>query len=576
MILMKNKIKKEFINVIYDLFGNILNTPIMIRENQTLKDFDYQLDIAFILSKTLKLPPLEIAQQIVSKARDKKCFAELSVSNPGFVNIKLSSEFVEECVAEMIEQGNLGLVKVENPKTVVIDYSSPNVAKEMHVGHLRSSIIGDSIVRILEYIGHYVIKQNHVGDWGTQFGFMIEYIISKKISLLDINQINQIYKKARECFDSDEIFEKNSRERLVMLQSGEPETLAIWDELKKISYTHFNEIATKLGLLLSLNDIKGESYYNDMLPVIVNQLIANNIAEESEGAKVIFLDGFVDKEKKPIPMIIQKSDGGYLYHTTDLAAAYNRIFDLKADKIIYVTDARQKQHFEMLFKAIERAGWFKDKMVDLKHLAFGSVLGEDKKPFKSREGDTISLASLIDEAIKRAYQVIQDRNHVINEDDIYNNARVIGVGALKYADLSSELHKDYIFDWNKMLAFQGNTAPYIQNAYVRIKSIFRKENIDNNDINAVIISSEIEKRICCKMLDWPELIHSLEEKLQPNLLCNYLYDIASLFHQFYEEHPILKCDDPAVKKSRITICHLSSQIIKNGLDLLGIEVIEKM
>jgi arginyl-tRNA synthetase len=451
----------------------------------------------------------------------------------------------------------------------------------MHVGHLRSSIIGDAIVRIFLFLGHKVIKQNHIGDWGTQFGFLIQYIIENNLTFTNISEVSKVYKEARALFDNNDEFAIRSKKRLILLQAGDGFTSSIWKNLSKIIYQHFNEIFSKLGLLLKEEDACGESFYNFMLPSIVEELLDKGIAEESDGAKVVFLPGFYDPDKNLVPMIIQKSDGGYLYHTTDLAAAKYRVEKLNADKIIYITDARQKQHFEMLFTALAKAGWVKNNFVILNHIAFGAILGEDKKPFKTRSGDTISLTVLLTEAEIKAKELIRNKYPLIDKTELDEIGNSIGIGALKYADLSNDLAKDYVFSWERMLSFNGNTAPYLQNAYVRIKSIFRKENINLDDLDKmknhpIIITNEEEKKLCIKVNEFPDVIKSIEEKLAPNLLCNYLYDLASLFHNFYEVYPIGKCNDQEVKLSRLLISSLVADTLNLGLNLLGINVIERM
>ena len=573
----KEQIINDFTETIRCLYG-FTQFTILIRENEAIASFDYQVDIAFVLAKLLKANPNEIAEKVISSLKRQDIYQQIQVSKPGFINIKINQEFIQLYLSNLLNDQQLGVVLSNDPQTIVVDYASPNVAKEMHVGHLRSSIIGDSISRILSFLGHKVIKQNHIGDWGTQFGFLIQYIIEKKLSFTNISDINKAYKEAREVFDNDKEFAIRSKERLVLLQSADDYTVSIWKDLSKLSYKHFNEVFNKLGVLLKDEDVRGESFYNFMLNDIVAELYDNGVAEKSDGAMVIFLPGFFDKENSPVPMIIQKSDDGYLYHTTDLAAAKYRINDLKANRIIYVTDARQKQHFEMLFGALKKTAWIKNNSVVLNHVAFGTVLGEDKKPFKTRSGDTISLVSVLDEAEYKAKEGVKNKYPLINDNELNIMGNAIGIGALKYADLSSDIAKDYVFSWERMLSFNGNTAPYLQNAYVRIKSIFRKENSDfsNARDNSIIITNNEEKKLCLKISEFSEVIKSIEEKLTPHILCNYLYELASLFHHFYETCPIGKCDEQRVKSSRLSVCVLTADSLKKGLDLLGINVIDKM
>ena len=567
---LKEQIEQDFAEVINNIFGLQDNILIALRENQTVKEFDYQIDCSFLIAKHFKKNPIEIAETITINLKRHDIYKEVTASKPGFINIKINKDFLESYLLETIK------IESSNKKNIIVDYPSPNVAKEMHVGHLRSAIIGDAISRILEYLGHNVIRQNHIGDWGTQFGFLIEYILEHNLELKNITEISNIYKKARETFDNNQEFEIRARSRLLKLQAKEQDTYKIWQALYKVSLTHFDEIAKKLGLKLTEEDIKGESFYNEMLPGIVEDLTNKSIAVESAGAQVIFLEGFYDKDKNPVPMIIKKSDGGYLYHTTDLAAANYRANELHADKIIYVVDARQKQHFEMLFAALKKSSLFASK-ISFCHVGFGTVLGEDKKPFKTRSGETVSLLSLLNEAEAKAKEGVLQKYQDLPEEEVSLIANKVGIGALKYADLSNDLTRDYVFSFERMLSFNGNTAPYLQNAYVRIKSIFRKENLDFETTKKyLIITSEAERKLCVKLTEFPDVIMNIEEKLTPHLLCNYLYDLASLFHNFYENCPVAKCADESVKQARFYICYLAANQLKLGLSLLGIDVIEKM
>jgi arginyl-tRNA synthetase len=574
---LKEQIQADLIQAIQNLF-DLNNLNPFIRENQVLPRFDYQIDIAFVLAKILKKNPIEVADHIVQALKRTDIYEEIHVSKPGFINLKINNLFLETYLNQLIDDKLLGVNLAQKPQIIVVDYASPNVAKEMHVGHLRSAIIGDSIVRILLFLGHNVIKQNHIGDWGTPFGFLIQYIIENNLTLENINEVNNAYKEARKLFDNDNDFAIKAKKRLVLLQSHDEYTYSIWKILNKLSHKHFNEVFEKLGLFLKEEDARGESYYNSMLPNMVKELMDKGIAEDSDGAKVIFLPGFYDENNKPVPIILQKSDGGYLYHTTDLAAARYRINKLKANRIIYVTDARQKQHFKMLFAALHKIGWAHDNSVSLNHIPFGNILGDDKKPFKTRSGDTISLISLLNEAEIRAKELIETKCIDINEQELKEIGNAIGIGSIKYSDLSNDLAKDYIFSWDKMLSFNGNSSPYLQNAYVRIKSIFRKEriNLDSIKDNKIILTNEDEKKLCLKATEFPEIINSVEEKLAPHLLCNYLFELASLFHNFYQIHPIGKCNNEMIKISRLLISYLVAKILHTGLDLIGIKTVEKM
>jgi arginyl-tRNA synthetase len=572
----KNIIQNDIISLISNLW-NLQLEFCSVRDSQNIDEFDYQVDICFSLSKNLKKNPKELADIIMLNLQNNANYSSISVTGPGFINLKISNELLKSHFNNLYHHDNLGVEKSTNPSVIIVDYSSPNIAKEMHVGHLRSSIIGDSLVRMLDFLGHNVIKQNHIGDWGTQFGFLLQYIIDNKLTPKSISDLTKIYKDARLLFDNDSEFEKRSRNRLVSLQSGEQESLDLWQETVNISYVHFREIFHKLGLLLEDSDIRGESFYNNMLPDIVTMLEEQNIATISQGAVVIFMQEFLDKEKNIVPMIIKKSDGGYLYHTTDLAAAKFRIDKLNADHIIYVTDSRQKQHFEMLFSVLNNAGWTKDTR--LSHVGFGSVLGEDKKPFKSRSGEVISLASLLNEAEEKALTNLVARYEYKTASDLEETARIIGIGALKYADLSTELVKDYVFSWDKMLSFQGNTSPYLQNAYVRVKSIFRKGEFNCADLkyhDNFQMSDAIEVKLILKLAEFPDIIDNVYNNLAPNLLCNYLYNLANIFHNFYEKCHILNENNHDIKLSRLIICNYFVKVMQQGLYLLGIDIIEEM
>ncbi|MFV9875786.1 MAG: arginine--tRNA ligase [Rickettsiales endosymbiont of Dermacentor nuttalli] len=572
---LKQQIEQDFIDTIDKIFGISLKT-ISIRNNLTLQEFDYQVDISFLIAKELKKNPLDIAENISQNLSRKDIYNYILSSKPGFINIKINNSFLQNYISTILNDPRLAINSTSNIQTIVIDYSSPNVAKEMHVGHLRSAIIGDAIARILTFLEHNVIKQNHIGDWGTQFGFLIQYIIERKLQFSNISELNKAYKAARELFDNDKKFELRSRKRLALLQSKDVETYNIWENLSKISYQHFNNLFKKLGVLLTEQDIRGESFYNFMLPDLVTNLLDAGYAEESQSAKVILVPGFYDKDKNPLPMIIQKSDGGYLYHTTDLAAALYRINTFKANRIIYVTDMRQKQHFAMLFAALKHINWLKEN-IELNHIAFGTVLGEDHKPFKTRSGETISLSVLLEEAENKAAYSLKNKYPELNEKELNKLANSIGIGALKYADLSNDYSREYVFNWDKMLAFNGNTSIYLQNAYVRIYSIFRKENFDIiNNKGDIIIICDIERMLCLKISEFPDIIHTIEKKLTPHLLCNYLYELASLFHNFYESCHIGKCKEENIKLSRLLISLLVAKTLKLGLELLGINVVEKM
>jgi arginyl-tRNA synthetase len=552
---------------------NVTNNP----------DFgDYQANLAMSLAKKLGDKPRNIASAIVDKLAVEDVCEKTEIAGPGFINLHLSQSFIDEQLHVMAEDKQLGVKQANTSQTVVVDYSAPNVAKEMHVGHLRSTVIGDAITRVLMAQGHKVIRQNHMGDWGTQFGMLIEYLIdsgwSEENSDDSISDLELRYQEAKRKFDSDENFSERSRKRVVALQAGDEYTLKLWRYLVNESIAHFNQVYKRLGVLLEESDNCPESFYNPRLKEVIAILEEGKLLEISEGAAVIFLEGFKDRDDKPLPMIVRKSDGGYLYATTDLAAVRYRLNDLQAGRVIYVTDARQAQHFAMLFAAVRRAAWV-GEAVRLDHVPFGTVLGANRKPFKTRDGGTIKLVDLIDEAESRTATVIKNKNPDLSEAQRREVARVIGIAALKYADLSNDRIKDYVFDWDRMLALDGNTAPYLQNAYVRILSIFRKGKIERQSIDsqAMHIEEQAEKTLALKLFQYASAVEAVAERLEPHRLCTYLYELAACFHSFYESCPILKEGvGEDVRNSRLALCDLSARVIHDGLGLLGIETVEQM
>jgi arginyl-tRNA synthetase len=575
---LRQQLKADFSTAIQAAFGAEFSTIDPVIQGATQTQFgDFQANFAMGLAKQLKKKPVEIAQAVLPHIPHATHFTKLEVSGPGFINIHLSNDFLNQQLSKVFTDQRLGIPFVDVPQTVVIDYGSPNVAKEMHVGHLRSTIIGDSIARMLSFVGHNVIRQNHVGDWGTQFGMLIQYLLEihwQPSATQTMGELNQFYKKAKARFDSDPDFANQSRNQVVALQSGDPTATLIWKQLVAESEQHFQAVYERLGVLLTMDDIRGESFYNPFLPQVVTELLERGIAEHNQGAVTLFLPGFVDPDNNPLPFLIQKSDGGYLYATTDLAAARYRLQTLKADRLIYVVDARQGQHFEMLFAAIRKIGWAPES-VRLEHTAFGTLLGADRKPFKTRSGETIRLVDLLDEAEQRASNTVATKEH-LTEVERKHIAHCIGIGALKYADLSNEKIKDYVFDWNRMLSFDGNTAPYLQNAYVRIKSIFRKGNIQSLENHTFAIHDDIEHRLAIKILELPYVTGLVAEELVPHRLCNYLFELATNFHQFYEHCPVLIAEDASVRNSRLLLCDLTARTLQLGLSFLGISVIEQM
>lgn len=541
---------------------------------------DYQANFAMKLAKQLQKKPIDIANAVISELQSqKKIFKILEASGPGFINMTITNEFLAESLQPLANDDRLGIAEESFPQTVVVDYGSANVAKEMHVGHIRSLTMGDAIVRILGFLGHQVIRQNHLGDWGTQFGMLIEYLyeVGEHDHSHALSDLDALYKKSKKRFDEDSVFADKARARVVALQSGDETTLTIWKRLVKESLQYFHKIYEWLNLLLTEQDVRGESFYNPLLANTVAELEQKGLAEDSHGAVVIFLEGFLGPDKNPVPLIIRKKDGGYLYATTDLAAAKFRIKELGAKRLIYLTDARQKQHFAMLFATVRKAGWATDE-VRLEHIPFGSILGKDGKPFKTRAGESIKLVALLEEAESKAMQIVSTKNRELTSSQLSQIAHDIGIGALKYADLRTDKVKDYIFDWDKLLSFEGNTAPYLQNAYVRIRAIFRKGVIERTEIknSKILLETETEHKLAIKILDFPELIYSVAEDLSLHRLCDYLYELAATFHQFYENCPILSLKEKDRRDSRLLLADLTAQTLKLGLSLLGIKALEMM
>ncbi len=536
---------------------------------------DYQANGAMGAAKQLKTNPRELAHKILEQVDLEGIAEKTDIAGPGFINITLCNKFLAKALTESSCPTSI------NPQKVVIDYSGPNLAKEMHVGHLRSTIIGDAIARILEYQGQEVIRQNHMGDWGTQFGMLIaelELQLSQgEQAELALSDLEIFYQQSKKHFDDDPAFADKARANVVKLQSGDNDCLKLWQQFITVSIAHNTEIYKQLNVGLKSEHIKPESAYNKDLNSIVNDLANQQLAVDSDGAKVVFLEELADKNGDPSPMIIQKSGGGFLYATTDLAALRYRANQLKADRILYFIDARQSLHMKQVFITGKKAGFAADD-ISLEHHAFGTMMGKDGKPFKTRTGGTVKLADLLNEAMDRAEQLVRQKNNDLDDQEIKEIARKVGIGAVKYADLCKTRTNDYIFDWDSMLSFEGNTAPYLQYAYTRIRSIFRKAEININSFTASIdISQPQEKQLVLKLLQFNDIVEQVAADCYPHTLCNYLYELSSLFMSFYEHCPILKPDVPDnIAKSRLQISAHSAAILKQGLDLLGIEVMDRM
>ena len=539
---------------------------------------DYQANGIMSEAKRQGMKPRDLAEQVIISLEQglPSLIDRLEIGGPGFINIFLSDREIRARATLAIQEPDLLIPPAEDPIKVAVDYSSPNLAKEMHVGHLRGTIIGDAIVRVLERRGHTVIRQNHVGDWGTQFGMLITYMKEAVGADNDLPNaladLESFYRDAKQRFDDDPVFAEKARLSVVKLQGGDEDYLNAWEMFIDESLHHCEAVYEALDVTLTRNDLDAESRYNDDLSVIIDDLQKTGLLAESKGAKCVFLPEFTGKDGEPLPLIVQKSDGGYLYSTTDLAAIRLRR-EMSIQRALYVVDARQSLHFQQVF-AVARAAGFSNQDLSLEHISYGTMMGKDGRPFKTRSGDTVKLAELLEEAKQRAYDLVTEKNPTLPDSQRREIAERVGIGAVKYADLSKNRTSDYIFDWSTMLSFEGNTAPYLLYAYARIKSILRKAPEGNYD--AIQNLSEPEERaLCLKMLQLGEIIEAVDRDCMPNQLCNYLYELAGLFMKFYENCPILKAEISQAQ-SRLALCRLTAETLRQGLGLLGITPLEQM
>jgi arginyl-tRNA synthetase len=541
---------------------------------------DYQANGIMAIAKQLKTNPRELAAKVVTELEttNTPLVAEFDIAGPGFINIHLNNTDLCER-ANLIQRRKAPLItEVDESATIVIDYSSPNLAKEMHVGHLRGTIIGDCLARVLEKKGHRVIRQNHVGDWGTQFGMLIAFLEEDSIDASDLPtqlaDLETFYRAAKQKFDSDPSFAEKARQCVVKLQSGDAVYLGIWKQFIEESLGHCEAVYDKLRITLSRSDLCAESFYNNELKSIVDELDGKSLLSISDGAKCVFLPEFSGKDGDPLPTIIQKSDGGYLYATTDLAAIRYRSQELHADRALYVVDARQSLHFQQVFAVAREAG-FLGSSLSLEHIAYGTMMGPDGKPFKTRSGDLIKLIELLDEAVKRAFALVTEKNPQLDETLRLKIAERMGIAAVKYAELSKNRTSDYIFEWSTMLSFDGNTAPYLMYAYARIRSILNKQSVTKDTLGITLLSSKEERALLVKVLQLPETVDAVAADCYPNQLCNYLYELAGLFMRFYEACPILKAEGET-QHSRLALAAFTADALAQGLNLLGIEPLEQM
>ncbi|EAO8255712.1 arginine--tRNA ligase [Salmonella enterica] len=550
-----------------------------VRQSAKVQFGDYQTNGMMAVAKKLGMAPRQLAEQVLTHLDLSGIASKVEIAGPGFINIFLEPAFLAEQVQQALASDRLG-VSQPTRQTIVVDYSAPNVAKEMHVGHLRSTIIGDAAVRTLEFLGHHVIRANHVGDWGTQFGMLIAWLEKQQqenAGDMALADLEGFYRDAKKHYDEDEAFAERARNYVVKLQSGDTYFREMWRKLVDITMTQNQITYDRLNVTLTRDDVMGESLYNPMLPGIVADLKAKGLAVESEGATVVFLDEFKNKEGDPMGVIIQKKDGGYLYTTTDIACAKYRYETLHADRVLYYIDSRQHQHLMQAWTIVRKAGYVPDS-VPLEHHMFGMMLGKDGKPFKTRAGGTVKLADLLDEALERARRLVAEKNPDMSADELEKLANAVGIGAVKYADLSKNRTTDYIFDWDNMLAFEGNTAPYMQYAYTRVLSVFRKADIDEQALASapVIISEDREAQLAARLLQFEETLTVVAREGTPHVMCAYLYDVAGLFSGFYEHCPILSAENDAIRNSRLKLAQLTAKTLKLGLDTLGIETVERM
>lgn len=539
---------------------------------------DFACNVAMMLAKPASKKPRDIAEALIAALPQDDAIADVQIAGPGFINFFVTEDFLGQQLTAALNDSHFGIAKPTHTQTVVVDYSGPNLAKEMHVGHLRSTIIGDAVVRTLEFLGHNVIRQNHVGDWGTQFGMLIAYLEEQPAGINDtaLSDLESFYRAAKQRFDESEEFANRARQLVVALQGGDAHCLEQWRAFNSVSLRHCLDVYQRLGVSLSAADVRGESAYNDQLSLIVDALRDSNMLVENDGAQCVFLDQFKNKEGEALPVIVQKADGGYLYATSDLAALRYRQQTLNAERMLYFVDQRQALHFQQVFAVAKQAGFVKTD-TDLAHMGFGTMNGADGRPFKTRDGGTVKLVDLLDEAKQRALALVKSKNPTLDDSELTNIAHTVGIASVKYADLSKNRSSDYIFNFDQMLSFEGNTAPYLLYAYTRVASVFRKADIDPATlIGSMNIQAEQEQLLGNSLLQFGEVLNHVAEKGLPNLLCNYLYELAGHFSSFYEHCPILSSEDPSVRNSRLQLAWLTARTLKAGLALLGINTLERM
>ncbi|MFE0632815.1 arginine--tRNA ligase [Streptomyces sp. NPDC058864] len=550
---------------------------------------DFQANGVLGLAKRNKANPRELAAQVVEALpAGDELIASVEVSGPGFLNITVSDAAITRTLAARAADDRLGVPAKADPGITVIDYAQPNVAKEMHVGHLRSSVIGDALVKILEFEGETVIRRHHIGDWGTQFGMLIQYLVEHPHELdhgaaeageeageASMSRLNRLYKASRTVFDSDEEFKTRSRKRVVDLQAGDPETLAMWQRFVDESKIYFNSVYDKLDIEIRDEDVVGESGYNDMLVETCKLLEESGVAVRSNGALCVFFDDIKGKDGEPVPLIVQKADGGFGYAATDLSAIRNRTAGLHADTLLYVVDSRQALHFKMVFETAKRAGWLTDEVTAL-HIPFGTLLGKDGKPYKTRSGETFRLVDLLDEAVERAATVIREKSSELTDEEVADRAKEVGIGAIKYADLSTSLGRDYVFDLDRMVSLNGDTSVYLQYAYARIQSILRKAGDAKPVARPELPLAPAERALGLLLDEFAETLAGVSETYEPHKLASYLYALASAYTTFYDQCPVLKAETPELRENRLFLCDLTARTLRQGMSLLGIRTPERL
>ncbi|NNJ18666.1 arginine--tRNA ligase [Pseudomonas putida CSV86] len=553
-----------------------LSPAIQVENARDKTHGDFASNIAMMLAKPAGLKPRDLAEKIIAALPADAQVSKVEIAGPGFLNFFQNTQALASRLDAALADAKLGVHKAGARQKVVVDLSAPNLAKEMHVGHLRSTIIGDAVARVLEFLGDEVIRQNHVGDWGTQFGMLMAYLEENPITSDELSDLENFYRAAKKRFDESPEFADRARALVVKLQAGDAECLKLWTRFKDISLSHCQKTYELLNVKLTMADVMGESAYNDDLPNVVNDLKAKGLLVESNGAQCVFLEEFKTADGEPLPVIVQKADGGYLYATTDLAALRYRSNVLHADRALYFVDQRQALHFQQVFEVARRAGFITHPM-QTEHMGFGTMNGADGRPFKTRDGGTVKLIDLLTEAKERAYTLVKEKNPELPEDELRAIAKVVGIDAVKYADLSKHRTSDYSFNFDLMLNFEGNTAPYLLYAYTRVAGVFRKLGKDFSEVDGqIVLQAQQEQDLAARLAQFAEILNNVAEKGTPHVLCSYLYDVAGLFSSFYENCPILAAETPEQQQSRLRLAALTGRTLKQGLELLGLETLERM